>query len=326
MAAFLLKRIGQGAGLLAAMSLIAFLGIFALGNPLATLVNPDSSPEVLARTAAQLGLDQPMYRQYLRFVGNLLHGDMGSSYINGQPALGLILERFPATLELALAAMLIATAVGIPLGMYAGCRPRSVVGRGVGGLAVLMVSVPTFWLGLALIIVFGIEQHWLPTGGRGQVGSLLGLHTSLATIDGWRHLLLPAFNLSLFPMALLIRLTRAGVIESLDAPFTRFARAKGLDRRRIVGVYVLRNILTPIVTVMGMVFGMLLAFSVVTESIFAWPGTGKLVIEAIRTSDRPVVISYLLFTVSIFVLVNIAADILCALLDPRVAAAQGVQA
>jgi peptide/nickel transport system permease protein len=326
MTAFLFKRIGQGAGLLAAMSLIAFLGIFALGNPLATLVNPDSSPEVLARTAAQLGLDQPMYRQYLRFMGQLLQGNLGSSYINGQPALGLILERFPATLELALAAMLIATVIGIPLGMYAGCRPGSVVGRGVGGLAVLMVSVPTFWLGLALIIIFGIEQQWLPTGGRGQVGSLLGLHTSLATVDGWRHLLLPAFNLSLFPMALLIRLTRAGVMESLDAPFTRFARAKGLDRRRIVGVYVLRNILTPIVTVMGMVFGMLLAFSVVTESIFAWPGTGKLIIEAIRTSDRPVVISYLLFTVSIFVLVNIVADILCALLDPRVAAAHGVRA
>ncbi len=315
---FVLRRLAQGAGLLLAMSLLAFLGIFALGNPIAALVNPSSPPEVIERVTRELGLDLPWYAQYLRFMGNLLRGDLGQSYVTGQPALGLILERFPATIELTVTAMLAAAVIGIPLGVMAGYRPRSIAGRLASGMSMLVLSLPSFWIGLVLIIVFAIELRWLPTGGRAATGTVLGFETSLASWEGVRRMALPALNLALFPLALLVRLTRAGVQESLAAPFVRYARAKGLPTRRILLVYVLRHVLVPVVTVLGIVFGVLLAFAVVTESLFSWPGTGKLVIDAIRASDRPVVIAYLLFTVIVFVLVNFVVDVVCGLIDPRI--------
>jgi len=318
MAAYVLKRILQGLFLIWLMSLVAFLAIYALGNPITSLINPNSPPDVIEKVTRELGLDLPFHLQYLRFINNLLHGDFGRSYITSQPAMGLILERFPATLELTLVAMSLAALIGLPLGLYAGYRPESLLGRLSTGFSMLLLSLPSFWTALALIIAFAIQARVLPTGGRGEVGTLLGIQTSLATLDGWRHIILPAVNLSIFPTALFVRLTASGVQDTMRSTFIRFARAKGLTTQRLLFVYVLRNILVPIITIVGIVFGVLLAFAVVTETIFSWPGNGRLIIDSIRSSDRPVVIAYLMFTVTIFIVVNFAVDILCALLDPRI--------
>nr|WP_276562353.1 ABC transporter permease [Hoeflea prorocentri] len=315
---YVLKRAIQGVLLVWLMSIVAFVAIYALGDPLALLIDPNSPAEVVERIRRDLGLDLPLYEQYLRFAAGLLRGDFGNSYVTGQPALGYILERFPATLELTLVAMVIAATVGLPLGLLAGYKPDSIVGRGANALGMLFLSVPAFWVALALIIVFSIELRLLPTGGRGEVGSFLGIKTSLVTLDGLRHLLLPAINLALFPTALFIRLTASGTQDALQSVSTKFARAKGLNTRRILSVYVLRSILVPIITVIGIVFGILLAFAVVTETIFAWPGSGRLIIDSIRSSDRPVIIAYLMFTVTLFVIINFTVDLLCALLDPRI--------
>lgn len=318
MAIYALRRIFQGVLLIWLMSVVAFVAIYALGNPITALMNPNSPADVVERVTRELGLDLPLHQQYFRFIANLLHGDFGQSYVTSQPALGLILECFPATLELTLVAMTIAAVVGLPLGLYAGYKPRSLTGRSANAVSMLLLSLPSFWTALALIIVFAIQVHLLPTGGRGQVGFILGIPTSLATLDGLRHVLLPAINLSAFPMALFIRLTASGVQETLHSTFIRFARAKGLTIRRILFVYVLRNIVVPVITVIGIVFGVLLAFAVVTETIFSWPGSGRLIIDSIRSSDRPVVIAYLMFTVTIFTIINFTVDIVCALLDPRI--------
>ncbi|MBJ3778548.1 ABC transporter permease [Acuticoccus sp. 2012] len=315
---FIARRLGQFLLLLFVMSLVVFVALFALGNPVLNFINPSSPPDVVRQAIHNLGLDQPAYIQYFRFLSGIAHGDLGNSYTSGRPALRLILERLPATLELSLGAMLIATLVGIPLGLGAGYRPNSLVGRFVEGFSLLSVSLPTFWIGLMLIIVFAIETGIFPAGGRGPTTDLLGMKVSFTSLEGLRHLFLPALNLSLFPMALAMRLTRASVEESLRMNFVRYARAKGLPPRRILSVYVLKNVLPSLVTVMGMVLGGLLAFSVITESIFAWPGTGKLVIDAIQISDRPVIIAYLLFTVFIFSTINLLVDIVCAVLDPRI--------
>jgi peptide/nickel transport system permease protein len=320
---FILKRMGQGVFLIWLMSLVAFLAIFALGNPITALINPNSPPDVVAQVSRELGLDLPFHQQYWRFVTHLLRGDLGQSYITSQPALGLILERFPATLELTFVAMTIAAAIGIPLGVLAGYKPRSAAGRLANGFSMVLLSLPSFWTALALLIVFSIEARILPTGGRGQTGTFLGVTTSLVTWDGWRHVLLPAVNLSIYPLALFIRLIASGVQETMHASFIRFAQAKGLTTRRILFVYVLSNVLVPVITVVGIVFGVLLAFAVVTETIFAWPGSGRLIIDSIRSSDRPVVIAYLLFTVTIFIVINFAVDIACALIDPRISLESG---
>jgi peptide/nickel transport system permease protein len=318
MAGYALKHILQGLILIWLMSVVAFAAIFALGNPLASLISPTAPPDVVARVTAELGLDLPLHEQYLRFAAGLLHGDFGTSYMTSQPALGLILERFPATIELTGVAMVIAATLGLPLGLYAGYRPGSLVGRASNVFAMLLLSLPSFWVALALIIVFAIETRLLPTGGRGELGTVLGITTSLATVDGWKHVLLPAINLAVFPTALFIRLTASGTQDALRSAFVRFARAKGLSTRRILTVYVLRSIVVPIITVVGIVLGVLLAFAVVTETIFAWPGSGRLIIDSIRSSDRPVVIAYLMFTATIFVIINFTVDLLCAFLDPRI--------
>jgi peptide/nickel transport system permease protein len=256
--------------------------------------------------------------QYWRFLTQALQGDLGVSYISSQPAIRLILERFPATLELTLVAMGGALLVGLPCGLIAGYFPRSLVAKTIGTLSVVGISLPTFWIGLMLITVLSIRYGIFPSGGRGPTGVFLGIESSLFTVRGWRHIALPALNLSLFPMALMIRLTRAGVQENVSANHIRYARAKGLSPARIMTRYVLKSIAIPLLTVLGIVFGVLLAFGVVTETVFAWPGIGKLIIDAIKTSDRPVIIAYLLFTVLLFTLINLVVDLLCALIDPRI--------
>ena len=318
MLVFLLRRLMQSGAVLLVMSLLVFVGVYAVGNPVDILVNPEADRAEMDRAVAALGLDKPLWTQYAIFVKQALEGDFGNSFVHGTSATQLILQRMPATLELAVAALLIAVALGIPLGLWAGLRPESRSGRTIMGLSILGFSLPTFWVGLLLIMLFSVQLGWLPSNGRGATTDLLGIPVSFLTWDGLRHLLMPALNLALFKVSLVIRLTRAGTREALLQDYVRFARAKGLGPARIVGVHVLKNILIPIVTVLGLEFGSLIAFAVVTESIFAWPGMGKLLIESINLLDRPVVVAYLLIVVALFVLINLAVDLLYSALDPRI--------
>jgi peptide/nickel transport system permease protein len=316
--AFILRRLMQSTGVLFVMSLLVFFGVYAIGNPVDILVNPNADQQDIARAIAELGLDQPLYLQYWHFLSSALSGDLGRSFSTGIPALELIFQRMPATLELAAASMAIAIVFGIPLGLYAGLRPESRIAKGIMAGSILGFSLPTFWVGLMLIMVFSVWLGWLPPTGRGDTVELFGIPVSFLTLDGWSHLLLPATNLALFNLALLIRLTRAGTREVMVQDYIRFARAKGLSDRRIIGVHVFKNILIPIVTIVGLEFGSVIAFAVVTESIFAWPGMGKLLIDSINQLDRPVIVAYVLLIVLMFVLINLVVDVLYSLLDPRI--------
>ncbi|HTV71406.1 MAG TPA: ABC transporter permease [Rhizobiaceae bacterium] len=318
MAQFVLQRAMHASVVLVVVSLLVFCGIYAIGNPVHVLIDPRSSQEVIDQAIRNLGLDRPLWEQYLLFLRNAMEGDLGNSYVHSRPALQVILERLPATLELIFVAMSIAVVAGIPLGLIAGSMGERLPGRALSNLSVLGFSLPTFWVGLTLILIFSIELRWLPSGGRGEVGALLGVRTSLATSDGWKHVLLPAVNLSLFPMALLMRLVRSGVIEQANMDYVRFARAKGLSSTRILIAYIFRNTLIPVVTVMGLVTGGLIAFSVVTESVFAWPGIGKLIVDSIRLLDRPVIVAYILIVVLVFTAINFATDVTYSIIDPRI--------
>ena len=318
MLVFIIRRGLQSVAVLFAMSLLVFVGVYAVGNPIDILINPQADQIDRERAIAALGLDKSLPEQYLSFLAGLAHGDLGKSFVHATSALRLILERMPATLELALAAMLIAMILGIPLGLWAGLRPRGVSGRTIMAASILGFSLPTFWVGLMLIMVFSVILGWLPSNGRGPTVDLLGVPVSFLSLEGWRHLIMPATNLALFNVALLIRLTRSGAHEALLQDYVKFARAKGLTNLRVVGVHVLRNILIPIVTVIGLQFGALIAFAIVTESVFAWPGMGKLLIDSINLLDRPVIVAYLLVIVTFFIVINLLVDILYSILDPRV--------
>ena len=315
---FVLRRLLQSVLVLFLMSALVFTGVYAIGNPVDILVSPQADQAEIARTTAALGLDQPLWRQYWLFLSGAFSGDLGRSFASSVPAMHLIFERMPATIELALTAMVIAVVLGIPLGLLAGLKPDSWTGRAIMAGSVVGFSLPTFWVGLLLIMLFSVELGWLPTTGRGATLDVLGVPLSFLTWDGLRHLLMPATNLALFKLSLLIRLTRAGTREALAQDYVRYARAKGLSMRRVVRVHVLRNIMIPIVTVTGLEFGSVLAFAVVTETIFAWPGMGKLLIDSINVLDRPVIVAYLLIIVFIFVLINLAVDLVYTMLDPRV--------
>ena len=318
MLAYALRRLGQSAFVLAAMSFLVFLGVYAIGNPIELLVNPEADQAERLRAAAALGLDKPLLVQYGVFLVHAAKGDLGRSFVYNIPAIQLILERLPATLELALAATVIAVLLGIPLGLVAGLKPHSWIGRSIMAGSIVGFSLPTFWVGLVLIMVFSVELGWLPPNGRGQTVSLLGVPVSFLTWDGLRHLAMPATNLALLKLSLLVRLTRAGTREALLQDYVKFARAKGLPMRRVIGVHVLKNIMIPIVTVIGLELGSVIAFAIVTESIFAWPGTGKLLIDSINQLDRPVIVAYLMVIVAIFIAINLVVDVVYSLLDPRV--------
>ncbi|MHB2165703.1 ABC transporter permease [Alsobacter sp. R-9] len=318
MTVFVIRRLLQSLVVLAATAAIVFLGVYAIGDPAEMLIAPDATPAERAQVEAALGLDKPLPAQFLTFLVNALHGDLGRSFVFDQPSISLILGRLPATLELAFVAVLIALVLGIPLGLAAGLKPRSFADETIMTGSILGFSLPNFWQGMMLIMIFSVWLGWLPSTGRGATGTILGIETSLATWDGIRHLILPAVNLALFKLALVIRLTRNGVRETMPLDFVRFARAKGLTERRIVLVHVMKTIMIPLVTVVGMEIGSLIAFAVVTESIFAWPGIGKLLIDSIMKLDRPVVVAYLLVVVSLFIVLNFVVDVLYSWLDPRI--------
>ncbi|WP_213308555.1 ABC transporter permease [Paraburkholderia sacchari] len=318
MSAWILRRILQAVVVLWLMTVVVFVGLHAIGNPVDILIGEDVDQIDRARIIARLGLDQPLWRQYLAFVNGALHGDLGNSFVYNVPAIRLILERLPATLELACAALLLAIAIGIPLGLFAGLKPTHPLARLLTAGSIVGFSLPTFWVGLMLIMTFSVHLGWLPASGRGATVPVFGVAWSFLTLDGLRHLILPAFNLALFNISLVLRLTRAGVVEVLPQDFVRFARAKGLSPLRLVLVHVLRNTLIPLVTVLGIEFGATIAFSVVTESVFSWPGAGKLILDSINALDRPVIVAYLIVVVCLFVTLNLIVDLLYRWLDPRV--------
>lgn len=318
MTGWLLRRIGQALLVVLVMTVIVFVGLHAIGNPIDILIGEDLNQQERLEAIAHLGLDQPLLQQYFVFLKGALHGDLGRSFVYNEPAIRLILDRLPATMELAVAALFMAIVLGVPLGLYAGMKPEHPLSKLLMSSSILGFSLPAFWVALMLIMVFSVQLGWMPSSGRGETRSLFGIEWSFLTLDGLHHLMLPAFNLALFKISLVLRLTRAGVREVLPQDFVKFARAKGLSETRVMCVHVLRNTLIPLVTVLGLELGSTIAYAVVTESIFAWPGAGKLILDSINSLDRPVVVAYLMVVVVIFVTLNLVVDLLYKLLDPRV--------
>jgi len=314
----ILSRIAQSILIILAMTIIVFVGLNAVGNPVDTLIAPNAGQAERLRAIQALGLDQPLWKQYLLFLGNAMQGNLGLSFVSGEPALQLILSRLPATIELAVIAVFSALVIGVPIGMLAGVYPKSWLSRAIMGFSVVGFSLPAFWVALMLIIVFAVQLGWLPSSGRGETVSLLGIQVSFLTVDGIRHLILPAISLGLYKFCLVVRLVRAGVMEVSQMEYVKFARAKGLRMRRVIFLHMLKNIMIPVVTVVGLELGGTIAFAVVTESIFAWPGVGRLIIQSIGVLDRPVIIAYLMIVVVLFVVLNLLTDLAYAALDPRV--------
>lgn len=317
MLSFLIRRIGQALLVIAVMMVLVFFGVHVIGDPIWMLVSSEMDQQAVEATAAALGLDKPIWEQFWYFLKGAANGDLGRSFVHGEPAIQLILSRMPATMELALAALLMAIVLGLPLGMYAGLKPEHPASRTIMAGSILGFSLPSFWVGLMLIMVFAVMLGWLPATGRGETQSFLGMETSLLSSAGWAFIALPALNLATTKISLVIRLTRAGVREVALMDYVKFARAKGLKPARIIGVHILKNIMIPVVTVLGLEFGSLVAFSVVTETIFSWPGMGKLLLESIQRLDRPVIVAYIMVVVVLFVVVNLVVDVVYSLLDPR---------
>jgi peptide/nickel transport system permease protein len=315
---FIFRRLLQAAFVLLMVSLVVFFAVYAVGDPLEMLINPEASFAERQLAVQRLGLDQPVWQQYLTFLGNALHGDLGRSFVHGIPAIELIVQRIPATFELVVLALALALAVGLPLGLVAGLNGDRRAGRAIMTGSIFGYSLPSFWQGMMFLLLFSVWLGWLPTSGRGETVDLLGIKLSLFTVDGLRHLVMPALNLSLANIALVIRLTAAGAVEANAQDYVKYARAKGVRPQRIVRRHILRNILIPVVTVMGLEFGSLIAYSTITETVFAWPGMGKLLIDSIYQLDRPVVVAYVMLVTLLFVVINLIVDLLYAALDPRV--------
>ena len=318
MLVYMIRRAGQSILVLLVMAVLVFVGVYAIGNPIDIMISPDADQAEIAAATRRLGLDKPLYEQFWIFLGNLLHGDLGTSFVFNQPAMQVILQRLPATLELAALALIISLVFGVVLGVIAGMAPDRPHAKAIMAGSILGFSLPNFWQGLMLIMIFAVMLGWLPAGGRGETVEVLGVGVSFLTLDGLAHMILPATNLALYKMSLVIRLARAGTREVALQDYVKFARAKGLSHRRIVLVHVLKNIMIPVVTVVGLELGNMIAFAVVTETVFAWPGIGKLLIDSIGLLDRPVIVAYLMLTVLMFIAINFTVDILYSLLDPRV--------
>jgi len=318
MLAYIIRRLLQALLVVFVMSGLVFVGLYVVGDPVEMMASPEATQVQRDEIRANFGLDKPLVEQYAIFMAHAVTLDFGRSFLTGQPAMSLIIERMPATLELACVAMLLAALVGVPLGIYAGLKPQAPVSRAIMTGSVLGFSLPNFWVALMLIMIFAVQLGWVPASGRGDLRNIGPLQLSVLTPDGWAHIVLPALTIALAKGALLIRVTRAATREALPQDYIKFARAKGLAWSRILRVHLLKNILIPIVTIGGLEFGQVVAFAVVTESIFAWPGMGKLLIDSIVTLDRPVVVAYLILIVFFLVLLNLVVDILYSVLDPRV--------
>ncbi len=317
MLVFVLQRLFQAAWVMLAVAFIAFLLFQYVGDPVLFMLGQDVTPEKVAQLRAELGLDQPFFIQFFHFVANAVQGDFGLSLRLGGEVSRLIAERLPATLELAFAAALLALWIGIPLGVYVALHRQAAFSRLLMTASLVGVSLPTFLIGILLILVFSVWLGWLPSFGRGEVVKLGAYSSGLLTLDGLQHLILPALTLSFFQLTLVLRLVRAEMLEVLRTDYIKFARARGLSERVIHFQHALRNTLVPVITVTGLQLGSLIAFAIITETVFQWPGMGLLFIQAVTYADIPVMAAYLCLISLIFVVINLVVDLLYFWVDPR---------
>lgn len=315
---FITRRLVQSLFVMLAVAALAFALFRFVGDPVSQMTGVETAPVDMARLRVELGLTDPIPLQFARFVGDLARGDFGYSYRTRQPVGEMIAERIPATLELGLVALLISLVVGVPGGVYAALKPRSAGTQALLIGTLIGVSVPTFVIGILLIFLFGVQLGWLPTFGRGGTVEIGGWRTSLLTLDGWRALILPAITLGLYQLTLTLRLVRAEMMEVMRTDHIRFAMARGLPLRSIHYRHALGNTLVPVVTIVALQFGGVIAFSIVTESVFQWPGLGLLFLESIRFVDIPVMAVYLVLIGFVFVMLNLLVDLLYAAIDPRI--------
>ena len=314
----ILQRFFQMIIVMIVVTILVFLMSYKISNPVYLLLPETATEEQVAEAMKELGLDRPLYVQYGIFLKNVLHGDFGNSYFYHQSALSVILEKMPATMELVLVTMILTILIGIPLGVFAGAYPKRLTSKATMTLSIFGVSLPSFWVGMILIYVFSLGLRVTPVSGRGAVGTILGIETSLATLDGWHHIILPSSTLALGNIASIIRLTRAGTQEQMRQDYVKFARAKGVATRKVLFGHALKNTLIPVITILGLQLGDLIAFTTITETIFAWPGMGKMALDAISQNDRPIISAYLLMVSGMFILINFIVDVLYTVIDPRV--------
>ena len=311
---YMINRLFHAVLVMFTISFIVFFVMFKSGDPVELMLPPDATQQEVIDMRATLGLDKSFLVQYQRFLINASEGNLGISFVYGQPALDIVFERLPATLELAVIGMFFSIIIGIPLGIIASINPRSKLSRVIMFFSLTGISVPVFWTGMVLVLIFSVIFGVLPSSGRGEVY----LFTSAFTLDGIKHLIMPVLTLSLFQLALILRLTRTGMMEVLMQDYIKLATAKGVPRKVVVYYHALKNTMIPLITIIGIQFGEMVAFTVVTETIFAWPGTGKLIIDSIQSLDRPIVVAYLLVISFMFVFINFVVDMLYTFIDPRV--------
>jgi peptide/nickel transport system permease protein len=314
---YIFRALGQGALVLLAVGFIAFSMFRFVGDPVANMMGQEATQQDRAELTAHLGLDQPFPMQFARFVGNAVSGDFGISYRQGRPVSTLIMERLPATVELAALSALFATLAGVGLGVYVAIRRRGVLAQLIMSLSLVGVSLPTFLIGIGLIYLFAVELRWLPSFGRGETVRIGWWTTGLLTASGLKSLILPVLTLGFFQLTLIMRLTRAEMLEVMRSDFIRFARARGIPERSIELRHALRNTMMPVVTIAGLQLGSVIAFAIVTETVFQWPGLGALFVNAVQFADVPVMAAYLVFVALVFVLVSLATDLVYLVLDPR---------
>jgi peptide/nickel transport system permease protein len=317
MFAYTLRSLLQGAVVLVAVAFIAFSMFRFVGDPVANMVGQEASMADREELTRRLGLDRPFAVQFLTFLGNAARGDFGMSYRQGRPVSSLIAERLPATVELAVLSALFATTVGVALGVYAAIRRRGILANTVMTLSLVGVSLPTFLIGIGLIYIFAVELRWLPSFGRGETVRLGWWTTGLLTESGLKSLVLPVLTLGFFQLTLIMRLVRSEMLEVMRSDFIRFARARGIPERTIEFRHALRNTMVPVVTIAGLQLGSVIAFAIVTETVFQWPGLGALFVNAVQFADVPVMAAYLVFVAFVFVVVNLVTDLVYLALDPR---------
>ena len=315
---YIVKRFVQMIVVLFVVSILVFMLTNFIGDPVDMLVPENATVEQVESARARLGLNKPLPVQYGIFLKDVLHGNFGKSYTYGKPAMGLIMERMPATLELVAIAALLVLFIAIPLGVYAGAYPKRRSSRIIMSGSILGICLPSFWVGMMMIYIFAVMLRALPASGRGNTVNVLGVNLSVFAPGGLRFLILPAVTLALTNVATTLRLTRSGIMENMRQDYIKFARAKGVSSRSLLFGHALKNALIPVITIFGMDLGNMIAFTTITETIFAWPGMGKLLIDAINKSDRPIIVAYLMTAACMFVVLNFVVDLLYTLVDPRI--------
>ena len=315
---YIVKRFVQMIVVLFVVSILVFMLTNFIGDPVDMLVPENATVEQVESARARLGLNKPLPVQYGIFLRDVLHGNFGKSYTYGPPAMGLIMERMPATLELVAIAALLVLFIAIPLGVYAGAYPKRRSSKIIMSGSILGISLPSFWVGMMMIYIFAVMLRALPASGRGNTVNVLGVNLSIFAPGGLRFIILPAVTLALTNVATTLRLTRSGIMENMRQDYIKFARAKGVSSRSLLFGHALKNALIPVITIFGMDLGNMIAFTTITETIFAWPGMGKLLIDAINKSDRPIIVAYLMTAACMFVVLNFVVDLLYTLVDPRI--------